>query len=167
MRFCKQWISFLLCICIGACALPQLAVTAAASQEDYCWNTDRSEVDGSDFTGSAILAAALNVVLNLIFIPRYGFVSAAYTTLAAYLCYLFLHIFISRKLVGFYIIPLKWMLLLGGLCGILAAVDLLLIESLLLRWGICAAVVIPMTLLLLKNAGYLKKRRNVNGEGNV
>ena len=114
-----------------------------------------------------ILAAALNVVLNLIFIPRYGFVSAAYTTLAAYLCYLFLHIFISRKLVGFYIIPLKRMLLLGGFCGILAAVDLLLIESLLLRWGICAAVVIPMTLLLLKNAGYLKKRRNVNGEGNV
>lgn len=64
MRFCKQWISFLLCICIGACALPQLAVTAAASQEDYCWITDRSEVDGSDFTGSAILAAALNDIFD-------------------------------------------------------------------------------------------------------
>ena len=64
MRFCKKFTSFLLCICMCLCILPQLAVTARASQEDYCWITDRSEVDGSDFTGSAILAAALNDIFD-------------------------------------------------------------------------------------------------------
>ena len=64
MRFCKKWIRFLLCICICVCILPQFALKADASQEDYRWITDRSEVDGSDFTGSAILAAALNDIFD-------------------------------------------------------------------------------------------------------
>ena len=64
MLLFKKWIRYLLCICICACALPPLAVTTNASQEDYRWITDRSEVDGSDFTGSAILAAALNDIFD-------------------------------------------------------------------------------------------------------
>ena len=64
MLFLKKWISFLLCVCISVCAFPQLVLTADASEEDYCWITDRSEVDGSDFTGSAILAAALNDIFD-------------------------------------------------------------------------------------------------------
>ena len=64
MRYWNKTISFLLSICISICALPKLAVTADASQEDYRWITDRAEVDGSDFTGSAILAAALNDIFD-------------------------------------------------------------------------------------------------------
>jgi hypothetical protein len=41
-----------------------MAVTAEASQEDYQWITRREEVDGSDFTGSAMLAAALNDIFD-------------------------------------------------------------------------------------------------------
>lgn len=33
---------------------------------------------------SAILSAGINIVLNAIFIPRFGFIAAAYTTLASY-----------------------------------------------------------------------------------
>ncbi len=64
MRYLKKSISYLLSICISMCILPSLAVSAAASQEDYRWITERSEVDGSDFTSSAILAAALNDVFD-------------------------------------------------------------------------------------------------------
>ena len=64
MLLFKKWISVLLCICISVCALPQLALSADASEKDYCWITDRSEVDGSDFTGSAILASALNSIFD-------------------------------------------------------------------------------------------------------
>ena len=64
MRNWTRIISLLLSICISLWILPGLAVTADASQEDYRWITDRAEVDGSDFTGSAILAAALNSIFD-------------------------------------------------------------------------------------------------------
>ena len=64
MRYCKKITSFLLCICISACILPGMTVTVDASQEDYRWITDREEVDGSDYTSSAILASALNDIFD-------------------------------------------------------------------------------------------------------
>ena len=64
MRFLKKTLSFLLSISISACILPGMAVTAGASQEDYRWITDREEVDGSDYTSSVILAAALNDIFD-------------------------------------------------------------------------------------------------------
>ena len=64
MRHWKKTISFLLSICISVCILPGIPVRAEASGEDYRWITDRSEVDGSDFTSSAILAAALNDIFD-------------------------------------------------------------------------------------------------------
>lgn len=64
MRFWKKMTSLLLSICVSVCILPGMTVRADASQEDYRWITDRSEVDGSDFTSSVILAAALNDIFD-------------------------------------------------------------------------------------------------------
>ena len=64
MHFFRKMVSCLLSICICVCFLPMLTVNASASQEDYRWITDREEVDGSDFTGSVILAAALNDIFD-------------------------------------------------------------------------------------------------------
>lgn len=35
---------------------------------------------------ASLIAAVVNVVLNYIFIPRYGYIAAGYTTLASYIC---------------------------------------------------------------------------------
>lgn len=64
MRYWNQTISLLLSICISVCILSGMAVTAEASGSSYRWITDRDEVDGSDFTSSAILAAALNDIFD-------------------------------------------------------------------------------------------------------
>ena len=45
-----------------------------------------------------MMAAGVNILLNAIFIPKYGFVAAAYTTVFCYLLYYFLHIIFSRKI---------------------------------------------------------------------
>lgn len=103
-----------------------------------------------------MLAAALNLVLNYVFILKYGFLAAAYTTLVSYVCYLLIHLFISRKLVGFFILPLKWMLIYSVIAAVMAVCSLVFVDALLLRWGICAVIVIPMAALLLKN--YLADR---------
>ena len=64
MRYFHKMISLLMSICISLSVLPGLLVTASADQEDYQWITDRVEVDGSDFTSSVILAAALNDIFD-------------------------------------------------------------------------------------------------------
>lgn len=43
-----------------------------------------------------ILAAAINIILNYIFVPKYGYVSAAYTTLASYIVLIMVHFCITR-----------------------------------------------------------------------
>lgn len=110
-----------------------------------------------------LVAAALNVILNYIFILKYGFIAAAYTTLFAYICYLVMHLIISRKLIGFFILPVKWVLIYSVIVAVMAAVDLVLTESLVWRWLLCAVVVIPIALALIKSLGginALRKREN-------
>lgn len=49
-------------------------------------------------TVNTIIAAASNIVLNFIFIPKYGYIAAAYTTLASYFISFVLHSRYARKL---------------------------------------------------------------------
>ena len=64
MQILRKMVSCLLSVCMFACCLPVLTVSANASEDDYRWITDRDSVDGSDFTGSVILAAALNDIFD-------------------------------------------------------------------------------------------------------
>ena len=49
-------------------------------------------------TINTLIAAGVNVLLNYIFIPRYGYIAAAYTTLAAYAIAFILHAKYAKKL---------------------------------------------------------------------
>lgn len=105
-----------------------------------------------------MVAAVINIGLNYVFIQQFGFLAVGYTTLFAYICYLVLHIVISRKLVKFFVLPLRWIAASCMLLAALAAWNLWAIDRLLLRWGMCAIVVIPVSLLLLRTV--LREKRN-------
>lgn len=47
---------------------------------------------------ATVISAALNVGLNIVFIPTYGYIAAAYTTLASYFCLLLIHFFLVKKM---------------------------------------------------------------------
>lgn len=47
---------------------------------------------------ASMAAAALNYILNLLLIPRFGYIAAAYTTLAGYLLLLGLHMWLVRRM---------------------------------------------------------------------
>lgn len=47
---------------------------------------------------ASILAAFSNFVLNSVFIPRVGYLSAAYTTLASFIILLFIHMFLVKRM---------------------------------------------------------------------
>ena len=97
-----------------------------------------------------IAAAVVNIALNYIFIQRFGFIAAAYTTLASYLLFAAVHYCISGKLLKFFVVPVGKLLGVCGAVAILAAWNLLFLDSIILRWGVCAVVVIPTALGLLK-----------------
>lgn len=98
-----------------------------------------------------MMAGLLNIVTNYIFIKEYGYVAAAYTTLFSYACYLSLHTFIAYKLIGFCVLPIKIML--SGIIIVVsvAAIDLLFINNFVLRWGICAVVLLPIIFKLFNS----------------
>ena len=46
---------------------------------------------------ASIIGAILNLLLNFIFIPMYGFIAAAYTTLICYVVFMFMHYLFSKN----------------------------------------------------------------------
>lgn len=59
--------------------------------------------------GSAA-AASLNVVLNWICIPRFGYISAAYTTLAGYGFLLLIHMWLVKRIGYGEIYDYRWLI---------------------------------------------------------
>ena len=84
--------------------------------------------------------AVLNVVLNALCIPRFGYVAAAYTTVVSYALYYLFHTLLSRRLFG------RWVVESGGLfalIGCVAAASLLAqvcVDAWMIRWGAALAL---------------------------
>ena len=84
--------------------------------------------------------ALLNVLLNALYIPRFGYVAAAYTTVVSYALYYLFHTLLSRRLFG------RWVVESGGLfalIGCVAAVSLLAqvcVDAWMIRWGAALAL---------------------------
>ena len=97
-----------------------------------------------------IVAAIIDIVLNSIFIPRYGFVAAAYTTLFAYFIYLIMHMVIVRKIIGFDIISVRFLSGTIGLLLICAVICLIAMELFLLRYLACFLYILCTFLILRK-----------------
>ena len=79
-------------------------------------------------------AAILNIILNYIFIPMFGYIAAAYTTFATYLVYFIFHYIIAAKVQGFVIFDTKKIFGIAfGVCY-LGACALLLEKQWYIRW---------------------------------
>lgn len=100
-------------------------------------NMERFEKKVKYISIGTIAAAVVNVGLNFIFIPIYGYVAAAYTTLAGFLALLIMHYIMSRQMgiTGMYdnrfiFAMVAVMLLLG-----IAAIGLYSVHF-IIRWGV-------------------------------
>ena len=112
-------------------------------------------------TFASVLVATLNVSLNLIFVPIFGFIAAAYTTLASYLAYLFIVIifytYTSNKNVT-KVFDLKFIccLLLG--CAILVCCGIAFVERPILR-----LIMLMFLMIYICIKGIELIRKNTNG----
>lgn len=88
-----------------------------------------------------VLSAVINVVANLTLIKIYGFYIAAYNTLGAYIIYLFIHIYICKKVAGFFIVKVQDMLKYSLVLFFVTLIDLFFIDNLFFRWSLCFIII--------------------------
>jgi len=86
-------------------------------------------------------AAVINIILNAIFIPMFGYVAAAYTTVACYVIYYFLHVLISKKIHGSVLYSMKWHLLFVLLVVLCSVISLLMIDLWVGRY-VCVVILL-------------------------
>lgn len=96
---------------------------------------------------ASVIGAVLNIVLNLVFIPLFGFVAAGYTTLVSYILYAVMHYIFMRRMSkkymdGYKVYDIKRIMLIGGALIVASAVMLLLYQYMVIRYIILVALFI-------------------------
>ena len=97
-------------------------VLAMVCQYFYAFYFDTEYFYGETYIISigTFLAAVINLGLNFVFIPIYGYIAAAYTTLVGYAVMMVYHFCIVKfKLKKDFIFPTKWYLFIIGLLTVL------------------------------------------------
>ena len=93
------------------------------------------------------ISAVLNIVLNYIFIPKFGFIAAAYTTLACYLINACMHSFVLKRIYKNYLksneaININITEILGIVLSIVAIFISTIYKYFIIRWGIVFAILL-------------------------
>jgi len=102
-------------------------------------------------------AALLNYILNSILIPRYGYVAAAYTTLASFLWLLIAHMFLVYRLKLSQVYEYRFVAgVVALMCGVTVAVNWLYTNT-LLRWIVIFAYAAILLAILWKNKSKVQK----------
>jgi len=82
----------------------------------------------------SILAAVLNIVLNYQFIPQYGYIAAAYTTLVTYLLYFVFHFLLAKKIHGSSLVSIIVCICSSLIICTAGGLVILLEDKIVIRW---------------------------------
>lgn len=96
-------------------------------------------------------AAGINIALNAVFIPRYGFIAAAYTTLVSYLLLVFFHYWNVRRMKLACLYDNRVIFCLIAIVLLVSVVVQLLLPMKSLRYAVCAVYLIGLLSLLIRN----------------
>ena len=109
----------------------------------------------------SIGAAVLNIVLNWVLIPLFGFVAAGYTTLASYIVfagwnYLNVNLIAKKKNINLDYFNIKALIGIFLIFAALAFLATALYELLLIRWCIIGAVLLALVIFHKKVIAFVK-----------
>jgi len=109
----------------------------------------------------SIFAAVLNVVLNWLLIPVFGFVAASYTTLVSYFVFAYSNYLIAKRIaakneIAFDYFDLKALIIIFVVFGALAFLALFLYNYIWIRYGIIAAVLLGLVVMHKKVIRFVK-----------
>lgn len=95
---------------------------------------------------ASLISALLNIMLNWILIPRYGYIAAGYTTLICYIIQATIDFIVMRKIVGQSIYNMKYIISLSTIVIIIILISNFIYEYPLIRFGILGCVFISIVL---------------------
>lgn len=104
-----------------------------------------------------MLAAIVNIVLNYLFIGKFGYVAAAYTTLITYILYFLFHYFLAKKITGKFIYSNKIIFISSMIMILGTIIAQILIERILLRFTLLIFVIGVAFIIEEMNFSLIKK----------
>lgn len=107
---------------------------------------------------ASVFSAFLNILLNWILIPRYGYFAAAYTTLFCYLLQAVLDYFAMKKIVKNRIYNIRYIVYLSLSVIIVSFISKLLYDTLLIRYAI---IIVILLILFLYRKSIAKMRISI------
>ena len=121
----------------------------------FCINIESYYKKNKFIPIGTVLSCIINIILNAIFIPIYGYTAAAYTTLISYILLLLFHYIIAKRLTDinklYDIKYFAYMLLITFFIGIYF---IIIYNNLLLR---CISLIAIFAIILVKNKEQIKK----------
>lgn len=102
------------------------------------------------------IAALTNIGLNIIFIPLFGFIAAAYTTLVGYMLLTIIHFYLVKNMKLQNIFNTKFIVVSALLVGSLTAGITILYSLNIIRRVIIVLYVISIIVLVIKNGSKIK-----------
>jgi len=112
---------------------------------------------------ASVIGAALNIVLNAIFIPRFGFLAAGYTTMVCYFIFMLMHYLFMRRVCRKMDIPLNVFNVpaIAVLTAAITGICLLCIQVYPLMWLRYAVVLVMAAVVIVKRRTIIELlRRN-------
>lgn len=106
---------------------------------------------------ASVMAASVNLVLNFVFVPQYGYIAAAYTTLVSYMVLFLLHYFLIKKIGYNHIYDTKKMIATIALLSMVIGGIGLLYENPAIRICIFIICIVAFAAFLAKNFNNIKE----------
>ena len=114
-------------------------------------NVEQFEKKTAGMAAASAMAAGLNFVLNAIFIPRYGYVAAAYTTYAGYFFLYMIHMLYVRRLGMGDVYDNRKILGISVAASLLIFFTNYLLDKNVLRLGIFIIYLVLIALLMIRH----------------
>ncbi len=105
------------------------------------------------------IAAIMNIILNYIFILEFGYVAAAYTTLATYFLYFLFHYLMAKHIQGYDLFSKKSIILCSIAIILITFVTNVIIDEWILRWLIALGIVVLAIVKEEKHLGLFREKK--------
>lgn len=111
---------------------------------------------------SSITAATLNIVLNYLLIPRYGYVAAGYTTMLSYIVQAVLDYWAMYRGAQNCIYDMRWVLAVSAALMAIMAVAVNIYDYWFIRYGLVAIILFAVFFNRVKISQYIKQVLHLN-----
>lgn len=117
-------------------------------------------------TIASTIGAIINVILNYIFIKKFGFIAAAYTTLFCYMCfcifhYIFMKKILKRNKITNNIYDIKKITIISLALVVISFIMLFLYDYMIIRWGVIIFILLTIVLLRKKIIDLFKELKGI------